>query len=227
MYRPPIWYLSNVELFRDLPEEDLARMMPVITEKVYTKGERIFDSADGCARTYIVQEGDVTVWLSAHGTATIIDILQPGALFGDMGYTWMPDGRCFAQASSKTYLCSLPSETFLAILRSHPSIALAALRQMQRKLAQYESRIHSLTSDNAHNKVLTLVHILGRKEEESMLPQVMRKPLNVTHALLGRMAGLRRETVTKQLHVLKDESLIASNGRKLYLTEQGRGRLME
>jgi CRP/FNR family cyclic AMP-dependent transcriptional regulator len=221
MYRPSAWYLSNVELFRGLPKAELKKMVSVLTERIYAKGELICLPGNHCSRTYIVQEGNVTLSVLAHGTTTVIDILQPGAAFGNVGFGSMPEGKFSAHASSKSYVCSLPSETFLRILRNNPNMALTALRQMQRKLAQYESRIHSLTTDDAHHKVLTLVHILCQKEEESMLPRVLRKPLKITHALLGDMTGLRRETVTKQLNVLKREFLIARDGRRLYVTARG------
>jgi len=221
MPRPPIWYLQSVELFEGVSEEDMHEMVSGVIDRNYDKNEFIYTPQDKVENVYILKEGEVTLYKSQDGKRVILDILKPGAVFGNVGFDPQAHESHFAEVTQKGYVCTLPHDYFLKILQKRPDIAFRALQVLSKRLAQYEQQIRALSSLQAKDRILATIRLLNQKDEQSILPEVLRKPTKVTHEKLGNMTGLTRETVTKQLNNLAKSGLIAVDHKHIQLTDSG------
>jgi len=78
-----LWYLSRVNLFRDLPEDILTQIAETSQMRSFEKGRYISTPNDEGERIYFLKEGEVEVYESTdEGKKMIIDILKPGDIFG-------------------------------------------------------------------------------------------------------------------------------------------------
>ncbi len=222
MPRPPLWYLQSMELFAGVSEEDMHRMVKNVVDREYERQEFIYVPGDRIENVYVLKEGEVTLYESlSDGKRIILDVLKPGAVFGNIGFDPNANEAHFAQASERTYLCTLPHDYFLQILARRPDIALRALNVLTKRLRQYELQIRALSALQARDRILATVRLLNEKDEQSILPKILRRPTRLTHEKLGSMTGLSRETVTKLLAELKAEGLLAIEGKIIRLTEAG------
>ena len=226
MPRPPLWYLKNIELFRGLSEEEMMEMLTGMMHDQLDSKRFLYTPDDAVENVYILKEGEVTLYKSVDGKKIILDVLKPGAVFGNISFDPKSTERHFAEITQKAFICTLPKNFFLQIIQKRPDIALQALKVLSKRLAQYEMQIRTLSTLQARDRILATVQLLNEKEEHSILPPILRTRTKITHEKLGNMTGLTRETVTKQLSELEKDNLITISKKHIQLTDSGRKSVM-
>ena len=226
MPRPLLWYLSAVELFEDVSEEEMHQLVSGVIDREYENKQFLYTPHDRVENVFILKEGEVTLYQSVEGKKIILDILKPGAVFGNIGFDPEAEERHFAEVTQKAYICALPHDYFLQILQTRPDIALRAMKVLSRRLNQYQTQIRALSALQARDRILATLRLLNEKDDQSILPEILRRPTKITHEKLGNMTGLTRETVTKQLKELEAEGLADIKKKYIRLTEKGRKAVM-
>lgn len=221
MPRPPLWYLKNIELFKGLSDEDMMEMLQGMLHSQHESKHFLYTPEDSVENVYILKEGEVTLYKSIEGKKIILDVLKPGAVFGNIGFDPGVGEKHYAEITQKAYICTLPHNFFLQIIQKRPDIALQALKVLSKRLAQYEMQIRTLSALQARDRILATIHLLNEKEDGSILPPILRNTTKITHERLGNMTGLTRETVTKQLAELEKEHLLVIDKKHIRLTESG------
>lgn len=56
----------------------------LLTTRHYRAGDLIFSQGDRGNFAYIVEEGQVEIWTELHGDRRVLNVLQPGSLFGEL-----------------------------------------------------------------------------------------------------------------------------------------------
>jgi len=226
MPRPPHWYLKHVELFSDLTEDEVKEIVEGILHGQYETKHFLYTPHDPPGSVYILKEGEVTLYKSVGSKKVILDILKPGAIFGNISFDSESGEEHFAEVTQNAFICTLPHNYFLQIIQKRPDIALKALRILSRRVSQYEMQIRTLSALQARDRILATVKLLNEKEDRSILPPILRKNMKITHEKLGNMTGLTRETVTKQLSDLEKEGLVSINRKNVELTPIGHEAVM-
>ncbi|MBT3834744.1 Crp/Fnr family transcriptional regulator [Candidatus Peribacteria bacterium] len=221
MHRPPFWYLSSVELFAGISEEEMHEMVSGVIDREYDQKSFLYTPHDRVENVFILKEGEVTLYQSVDGKKIVLDILKPGAVFGNIGFDPDSSEKHFAETTQDSYICTLPHNYFLQILKKRPDVALRAMKVLNKRLSQYEAQIRSLSALQARDRLLATIRLLNQKEDESILPPILRMPTRITHEKLGHMTGLTRETVTKELKNLQAEGFINVDKKHIRLSQNG------
>ncbi len=221
MPRPPIWYCKQVELFADLREEEIMEIVGGANHQEFPTHQVLYTPEEPLELTYILKEGEVTLYKMSDGKKVIVDILKPGAVFGNIGFSPEIERGVYAETSQPSFICTLPRDFFLKLLQKKPQIAVRAFAMLSKRIAQYQSQLQFLSSLNAQYRILATIELLNKKDDRSILPPVLRKRTIITHEKLAGMTGLTRETVTKQLKKLSQEGLITLDHKYMRLTKQG------
>ncbi|RQV97086.1 hypothetical protein EH221_04155, partial [bacterium] len=80
-----LFLLQNNRIFKHIPVEDLERIAPIFERRYYPRGARICQEGEISSRFYILLSGQVRVLKkNEQGEEIELDILTPGAFFGDM-----------------------------------------------------------------------------------------------------------------------------------------------
>ncbi len=77
--------VTITDLFQGIAQADMEGIARLFTERKYSKGATIFERGDRGDALYVVKEG--LVKLASHsgrGTVTILHLLPPGAIFGEI-----------------------------------------------------------------------------------------------------------------------------------------------
>lgn len=221
MPRPPLWYLQKVDLFSNMTEEEMMEIIQGITDREYPHKHVLYTPHEHVENTYILKEGEVTLYQTTpEGKRVILDILKPGAIFGNIGFN--ADEKHYAELTQKSYICTLPQDFLVQLMRRKPEVALRALQVLSKRISQYESQLKFLSILGARERILSAVRLFNEKEERSILPSILRMPTKMTHEKLASATGLTRETVTKQLQKLEQEGLIEAKNKRIHLTVKGK-----
>jgi len=221
MPRPPIWYLQKVDLFANMSEEEMMEVLEEITDQEYPHNQMLYTAGEQVENVYILKAGEVTLFKSTpDGKKIILDILKPGSIFGNIGFS--PEEGHYAEVSQKSYICTLPQDFLVKLMRKKPEIALRTLQVLSKRISQYESQLRFLSMLSARERIMSAIRLFDTKEERSILPAILRIPTKMTHEKLANATGLTRETVTKQLQKLENEGLVSSERKHISLTPKGK-----
>ena len=212
-----LWYLAQVNLFRDLPEDILTQIAETSHMKSFEKGRYISTPHDEGERIYFLKEGEVEVYESTdEGKKMIIDILKPGDIFGyesiasDSGAAVREQ---FIKANKDVVLCIMPKSDFLALLEKKPGLALRMIQDLSTRLSATESRLRDTAFSNSDTRVLQeLERLYTQYGKEQDGRRVLTRKF--THEELANLVGTTRETVTRTLSRLEKEG-------KIFVDEQG------
>ena len=123
--------LREIPLFADLTDQALDALAAITTEVEVPAGQTLIRAYDPGLGMFVVEEGTVVV--EAHGR----DIaLGPGEFFGELALL-VPEGIRVARvrADSDVRCLAISRDDFAGLLDSEPSIAVAMLPVLARRLA--------------------------------------------------------------------------------------------
>lgn len=128
----PIDKLRTVPLFAGLDDESLERIARCANEFRADKGHVLIEHGQPGAGVFIVEEGAVRVDLPTGER----NELREGAVFGELAV--LADTPRTARVSVIEDFCGLAirREDLLGLLRAQPSIAIALLQDLARRLAE-------------------------------------------------------------------------------------------
>ncbi len=126
--------LASVDLFSQLEPSDLARIGKAVVSRKYRKGETIVKEGERAVAFYVIVSGKVEVRKGNE----VLNELGPGQSFGEMA---LLDGfpRSASLAAVEDTECLVMTRwDFTAELRIAPSIALAMLPVLSKRIRQLE-----------------------------------------------------------------------------------------
>jgi CRP-like cAMP-binding protein len=200
--------LRKIPLFAVLKPSDLDRLEKYMVRRRYRNGQVLFHMGDEGGNLYIIQRGRVKVTIpSATGEEVILAILDAGEIIGELSLIDGKPRSATVQAMEESEILCLYREDFLDLLRDQFDMVLrmmvvlaGRLRLTDALLA--ESHFLDITS-RLSKKILDLGIAFGIEENNTV-----RIGVRVTQKDLASMVGATRESVNKQLKVLREQGLI-------------------
>jgi len=209
--------LSNVVLFSDLSKQELNKLVRLMAEREYGRGEHILIQNEKGDSLYIIIEGSVKVALyGSGGKEIILSILKKGDFFGEMSLLDMDVRSAYVITLEKTRVLILSRDVFLNWLNSHPSIAIKLLRYLSIRLRNADEIISNLTLLDVYGRVARFIIDLVKKEGRDVGSEFVidRRP---THSTIASQIGATRETVTRSLNDLEKRGVIRQSGKMLFV----------
>ncbi|MCF8062172.1 MAG: Crp/Fnr family transcriptional regulator [Deltaproteobacteria bacterium] len=201
--------IRTIPLFSTLKESDLRRLESRLVRRRYAGGEVLFHMGDEGGNLYIIQRGRVKVTIpSVEGEEVILAILSAGEILGEISLIDGKPRSATVQAMKDTEVLCLFREDFLEVLQERFDVVLGILEILADRLRHTdvllaESRFMDITARLA-KKLLDLTRAFGIQEENGV-----RIGVRVTQKDLASMVGATRESVNKQLRVLRESGLLS------------------
>ena len=210
---------TALELFRGVADEDRRRIARLSSERRYPRGAAIFSEGDPGDSMFIVVEGLVKlVSVSDRGGETILHILKPGEMFGELLFS--EERRAFdAIASTEVLVTVIPRKSFEEIMASVPAIARNFIRLLSRRLTRVEQGFAGFGHTRSYQRLGKVLLQLGREHGvETSKGTVI--SLRLTHEDLAKLIGTTRETVTTQVNRFRRMGLLKREGRHFILNTE-------
>ncbi len=121
--------LLCVDIFKDLPPENLNALIPHLTEKTYSTGVTIIYRGDPGHSMFMLLEGSVAVTLTNdEGVEYTLATLGAGDIFGEMALMTGEPRSANVKALTKTRLLELSQQAFYELVTKYPSLYESLLR---------------------------------------------------------------------------------------------------
>jgi CRP-like cAMP-binding protein len=129
--------LARVVLFSELPDADVSALAGRLRRRRYARGATVFLRGDPGGSLYIVAAGAIRILLtSPEGKEMTLALRGPGDFFGELALLDGEPRSADAIAQEPSELLLLQSEDFLSIVHDRPSVAVALLSVLSRRLRQ-------------------------------------------------------------------------------------------
>jgi CRP-like cAMP-binding protein len=205
--RQPV--LDKTDLFGTLPPDLLDELRGRTALAKFRRGETIFHQGDLARHLYVVFSGRVAIAAkAADGRESVVAVLGPGALFGEMSL--FDGGRRSADARALTtvHLISVDFDDVREVLRARPEVLWAVVRILARRLrATDEALADAMFLDVTGRTAKRLLELAGEENE-------FRMPL--TQEELAGMVGASRERVNKAIATFIKLGWLEVSGRSRY-----------
>ncbi|HET6725753.1 MAG TPA: Crp/Fnr family transcriptional regulator [Gammaproteobacteria bacterium] len=199
--------LDHHYLFAALNEEQREDLLTHTHLRSFKAGQLLFSRNDPAQTFFLLQRGEIKLYrVSAEGQEKVMRLIRPGMSFAE-SVMFMDEPRypVHAQGVRAGALLAIESEPYLKILRESFDTCRTVMAQMTRRIQAHWDEIEALTLQNSRYRI---VHYLL-----SLVPEGATGAVDVTlpsrKSLIAAQLAVTPETLSRTLHALSDDGLIA------------------
>lgn len=187
-------------------------------QQKYRKGEIIIRADDDPMGIYYLAGGQVRMYLiTSKGDEIVLNIFKPISFFP---MSWAMNGTknsYYYEAATEVFLCRAPKDAVLAFLKENPDVLFNLLSRVYKGLDGLLSRMAHLMSASAYSRLIIELIITARRFGiQNDAREIL---ITISEKNLGTQTGLTRETVSREMKVLKDKGLVALNKNVLTIKQ--------
>src|SRR5574341_116326 len=138
-----IWYLKRLKAISDfMKEANLTQMDRLFIMKKYERDQSVFEAGEPVDQVFLVKEGRIKISrVSDDGKELILEILEPGDLFGAISFTSKTSLDSFAVAMEDAYLCLANQVAFEKMLKQQPDLLVKLTKLLWFKKVAIEEKL--------------------------------------------------------------------------------------
>ncbi|MBW1598217.1 Crp/Fnr family transcriptional regulator [Streptomyces sp. JJ38] len=210
--RERTWCVSEVDIFRDLDDAEMAAIAAAAPMKTYSAGEILHSPQQPSEILFILKRGRVRIFrVSAEGRALTCAIISPGTIFGEMALLGQHMYDNFAEALDDVAVCVMSRADVHTFLLSDARIAARITEILGRRLADLEQRLSDSVFKSVPQRIATTLTTLATRNDSAagrLRPGARQPQIALTHEQLAALAGTSRETCTKVLREFADRGML-------------------
>jgi CRP/FNR family transcriptional regulator, cyclic AMP receptor protein len=200
--------LAEHYLLRHMPAADLDRLAGFARSRSCQPNEPVFVKGDPAAGMMAVVEGRVRiVTYSAEGKEIVLNVINPGEVFGEIALIDGGERTADAVAMEPTELLILERRDFLPYLERNPELCIKLLIMVCERIRATSEQIEDFSfldlKARLAKRLIALTNSHGVPADEGT-----RIDMRLSQRELAAMMGTSREAVNKQLRAWQEDGLI-------------------
>ncbi len=209
--------LRNVSLFATLNERDMEVISKIIFINTYAKGEVIFQEGEKGDSLYIVLKGQVKVCLyDEDGREYILAAIGKDGFFGELALIDELPRSANVITLEDSELLIIRRHDFTRLLMENPTITIAILKVLSRRLREADERIKWLAFLSVEGRVLKYLLGIGEKEGVKVKDYIIIEK-GPTQIDIASSCGCSRETVSRMVKSLVKKGILSVRKRQYTL----------
>jgi CRP-like cAMP-binding protein len=181
----------------------------------------IYRYGDTTDRVYLLKSGRVRLMrVGKNGTRSVVSILRPGEIFGEV---FRPEGTTIeemAVASGEAEVWSIEGRDFRAQLEARPALALDVVRAYAERVRALRKRVLGLTFKEVPARLADTLFILVEAHGERCPHGGETDLRGITQQDLADLVGASRSFVSTLINEMKREGVLGNVGRILCVRDQ-------
>lgn len=216
----PADVLSQIPIFSSLGDEDRSNLAERIDRQSVPKGSVLFHRGEAGNALYIIIRGQIRIFASTRqGNEITLALLGAGEFFGEMALLDGQPRSANAEATEETELHFLDRDNFFSFLMHKESALRAILCALSRRLRRTDDLLTEAyflqVSHRLARKLVELYESVATAEEAP-------RPICATQLELAGMIGTTRESVNKELNVLRKKGLVQTSRNRIMILDLAR-----
>ena len=213
------WNFTTHSILNVLSEEDYANLLVHQTDQKYLKGDVIFREGAVPAGIFLIRSGKVKKYkVDNQAREQIIYVANRGELIGYhavLSEERYPDS---AAAIEDSLISFIPKEDFASILHRSPAFTGRLLKALSHEFTVFANSLSVIAQRPASERLAIALIVLREKYKEEGLEE-KDIILNVSRMDLAGMAGIAQENVIRLLKEFKEEGIVETDGRKIWIRD--------
>ena len=187
-------YLSAIDVFRDLPQQEVERLAETTTMWTCPRGRTVYRSGEAGDTLFLLKKGRVQIVReSADGKRLVTAVLGPETFFGEMALVGQRFPRdSTAEALEDAVVCVLSRQDLHRLIKEYPLVGIRFLEQISARLLESESMVEDFAFKSVSARLAGALLRLAEDDPQGTV--------HSSHQELADMIGTHRETVTLALH---------------------------
>lgn len=213
------WDFNSQSILTDILPEDYDALIKNASEEKFAKGEIIFREGTTPTGIFFIKSGKVKKYkVDNAGKEKIFYVANTGEL---IGYHSILAAECYpdsAAALEASRISFIPKEDFLKVLDQSSLLSKRLLKTLSHEFAVLANTISFFAQRSVRERLAVTLIILREKYKKEALEG---EPvfINISRNDIASMANTTRENVVRLLREFKDEQLIETKGRKIWITD--------
>jgi CRP/FNR family transcriptional regulator, cyclic AMP receptor protein len=214
-------FLRRVPLFSGLRPADYSLLARALRPRTVKKGVVLFQKGNIGTTLFIIRSGSIKIVLpSEEGEEVVLTIFGPGDFFGEMSLLDGMPRSADAIAMENTELLALNRTDFLFFLKNNAPAIQAVLSSLSMRLRKTDELLEDTCFLNISarfaKKLVELAEMYGKPtgEKEEILID-----LDLTQRDLASMVGATRESINKQLRLLREKGMVSIVNNKIRIPD--------
>jgi CRP/FNR family cyclic AMP-dependent transcriptional regulator len=192
--------LSHASLFSALDEDAAAALRATMVPVDLPRGSVLFSEGDPGDRLYVIDEGKIKLGAtSSDGRETLLAILGPGEMFGELSLFDPGPRNATAVALTDATLLGVGHPDLEPWLTGRPEVAAALLGALARRLRRTNEAMADLVFSDVPGRVAKALLDLAGKFGVPGPDGSVHVVHDLTQEELAQLVGASRETVNKAL----------------------------
>ena len=215
--RSNLWHINGFNLLQGISEEEMARVAGLIRMSKHRRGEMIYLPSDVSRNVYFLREGRIKIaGLSEDGHEVLLDIVEPGEIFGVAEAIQHAPRTASALALEDALLGEMDAKDFEALLEAHPQISLRVSRLLAFRLKKVETQLLNLICKDVPTRVReALVDLMDTRSAVGTVTPVR---IGLTQQDVANLVGASRQETARALKGLKESGAVELRYRSIVVT---------
>lgn len=206
-----LWYIRNVDLFRNLPEPDLAKLAGEAKLVEFGRGQEICASGTGNRFAHIIKEGNVRLIMhSPSGKQLTVAILKPGDVIGGADLFGTETGGESAEALSPCVLYQVPVDLLRKLATESSDFSLRINKEVNKSRMLVMNRMQDVLFLTVQERLSRLILRLADEFPGTTTSGKRFVNIRLTHQELADLIGANREAVSATLIKLRKSKCVQS-----------------
>ena len=207
--------LQDVCLPAGIGAEDLRRLDRIVRRRrPVARGERLFRLGDPLTALFVARTGAFkTVSLNEDGHEQVVGFHLPGELIG-FDALGRGEHRCESIALTTAKVCEVPYDELSDVAAQVPGLQRQLLRVTGQSADRDQDHAALLMRRHADERMAVFLHRLGERYR-NIGQSDSRFTLPMSREDIASFVGLAPETISRGFTRLRDDGVIAVNGRRI------------
>ena len=158
---------------------------------------------------HIVRSGTIELRRHISGRVVTLQLLRPGAVFGDVPNLISKERPFEAHAAEDTSLIVIPANELFALLNRRPRLALRWLQTLAARISDTQDRVGDLLSGPLDAQVASF-----------LLRNELGTGLEISQERLAQLFGVRRTSLNQVLRTMSGRGLIELTYRRVAIVDR-------
>jgi CRP/FNR family transcriptional regulator len=205
-------------LFSELSREQIASLRLQEVDRVYKKGESLFEEGGYPKALYVVYKGIVKIHkYGTNGKEQITRLASAGDLIGYRSILNEEQYSASASAVEETRLFKIPSDAFITLIKENSDFALKVMKMLAEDLRNAEKQVIDMAQKSVREKVAEALILLSDKfgvnEHTAALNSIL------TRKEIGDIAGVTTESAIRTISDFNKEQIIEIEGKRILIKD--------
>lgn len=211
------WYFKNFFFFDLITDEDYQQLEVKSEMLKCEKDAFVYLPGEQHDSVYFLKRGYIKLGAyDEHGKEVILNMLQPGDIFGSLHRSGGDESSEFAQAMSDVAVCEINTTRFTEMLASRPDLSLQIIKTVGERVNRLERKLIALAFRDARTRVVEFL-----RDFASDYGRVRGSEIHIenflTHQDIGNLTATSRQLVSTTMNELKEQGLLDYDRRQIVI----------